>query len=278
MFFFPGSTSRNDEKLYFQAREAFGQLFFTSDGLQSSAQPRDDTINGTEDNTNLAVDPTNTNRIWSTNNCGFTCFYRSEDGGANFDCVCTILNEGGENQLAWTDVEYAGGTTLVAGEGGQIAHSVNGRDFFYNKADGALLTKDWLSAGLASATAGAVGGQGGALVVTSTANRTPDIVKPTGTISGPTTATAGRATAYTLNVADEGGSGINPGSFAWSSPGLPGASGQTVQLTFPNPGFFTITVTFADNAGNTGEATLSVTVEKGSNVAAGLLHRARATS
>jgi hypothetical protein len=265
MFFFPSSTSRNDEKLYFQAREAFGQIFFTSDGLQSSAQPRDTSINGTEDNTNLAVDPTNTNRIWSTNNCGFTCFYRSEDGAANFECVCTILNEGGEDQLAWTDVEYTGGTTLVAGEGGQIAHSVNGRDFFYNKADGSLLTKDWLAAGLASGTAGAVGGQGGALVVTSAANATPDIIKPTGTISGPTTVKSGRATSYTLNVADEGGSGINAGSFRWSSPGLPGATGRTVQLTFPNPGFFTVTVTFADNAGNTGEATLSVTVEKGSN-------------
>ena len=94
IFFFPSATSRNDEKLYFQARDAFGQLYFTGDGLQSLAQARADTINGTEPNTNLAVDPTNSNRIWATNDCGFTCLYRSTDGGANFDCVCTIQNEG----------------------------------------------------------------------------------------------------------------------------------------------------------------------------------------
>jgi hypothetical protein len=266
IFFFPSATSRSDEKLYIQARQAFGKIFFSADGLLSAAVPRDESINGTEDNTNLAVDPTNTNRLWATNQCGFTCLYRSEDGAANFDCVCTIRNEGNENQIAWYDVEYAGGTIVAAGRGGQIVNSVNGVDFFYNKADGALNTKDWRAVGLASAADAAVGGTGGALIVTSAANTTPDIIPPTGTISGPTNATAGVPASYTLNAADEGGSGLNPGSFSWTSAGLPSQSGQTVQFTFPSSGFFTIRVAFADNAGNTGEATLSVNVGSGPTI------------
>jgi hypothetical protein len=35
-----------------------------------------------------------------------------------------------------------------------------------------------------------------------------------------------------------------------------------VQFTFPSQGFYTVKVTFADNAGNTAEATASITINK----------------
>ena len=261
MFFFPAASSRADEKLYFQARQAFGKMHFTADGLQSTAAPRDESINGTETNTNLAVDPTNTNRLWATNQCGFTCLGASVDGAASFDSIATIRNEGSENQVAWHDVEYAGGTVIAAGRAGQIVNSIDGIDFFYNKADGALATKDWAAVGLAGASEAAVGGQGGALVLTTAANTVPDITKPTGLIAGPTTGAPGQALTFTAQVADEaGGSGIDPAGFAWTSTGLPGASGPSATLTFPNPGFFTVRLGFRDLAGNVGEDTASVRI------------------
>jgi PKD domain len=97
-------------------------------------------------------------------------------------------------------------------------------------------------------------------VITAAANATPDIVKPTGTISGPSSAVAGQPVSFTLNAADEGGSGLNPASFAWTSAGLPAQSGQTVSFTFPSSGFFQVKVTFADNAGNSETATKSISV------------------
>jgi hypothetical protein len=244
MFFFPGSTSRNDETLYLQSRDAFGKMYYSSDGL------------------NLAVDPVNTNRLWATNQCGFTCLYFSEDSAASFDCVCTIKNENSENQIAWFDIEFAGGTIVAAGRGGQIVNSLDGVNFFYNKADGALATKDWIAVGMASGSAAAVGGQGGSLVVTGTANTTPDIEKPTGTISGPATAAAGQPVTFTLNAADTGGSGVNPASYSWTVAGLPGQGGNPVTFTFPGPGFYTVRVNFADNAGNTQTATKSISVSQ----------------
>jgi hypothetical protein len=85
---------------------------------------------------------------------------------------------------------------------------------------------------------------------------------PTGTISGPTTVTSGRATTYTANLSDNaGGSGINPASITWTAPGFPAQSGAAATYTFPSGiGEVTLTVTFTDNAGNQGTATLTVTV------------------
>jgi hypothetical protein len=261
IFFFPIATSRADEKLYFQDRDSFGKIWFTSDGLTSNAVGRAGSNNGLEKHGNLAVDPSNTNRLWSTDECGFTCLYRSIDGGANFECVCRLVNENSENQIAWFDIEYAGGTVLVAGRGGQIANSTDGVDFFYNKADGALATHDWYAVGLASASAAAIGGQGGALVVTSTANKRPDIAKPTGLIAGPNAGVAGQALTFTAQVADEaGGSGIDPAGYQWTSTGLPTTGGAAVTYRFPNPGFFTVRLTFRDRAGNVAEAFKSVQI------------------
>ena len=89
---------------------------------------------------------------------------------------------------------------------------------------------------------------------------TPDIIKPTGAIAGPATANAGQPVAFTLNAADEGGSGLNPASYAWSVVGLPNQGGNPATFTFPSQGSYTVRVTFADNAGNTETATASISV------------------
>ena len=116
-----------------------------------------------------------------------------------------------------------------------ILHSIDGATFFYNGADGELATRDWRSVGLASATEGAVGGTGGKLVLTSQANVTPDVVAPTGTISGPTSLTPARPATFTAVLNDTGGSGINVRRprgrrRAWAT--RPGA---TATFTFPSP-------------------------------------------
>jgi hypothetical protein len=161
-------------------------------------------------------------------------------------------------------VDFAGGTVLAAGSAGMIVHSIDGATFFYDGAAGDLATRDWLSVGLASATEGAVGGTGGKLVLTSQANVTPDVVAPTGTISGPSSLTAGQAATFTAVLNDTGGSGINGAATAWTATGLGNASGATATYAFPSPGFYTVRVTFADNAGNTGEASLFVNVSAAS--------------
>ena len=77
--------------------------------------------------------------------------------------------------------------------------------------------------------------------MTTTANVLPDIVAPTGTIGGPRRPVrAGQPATFTLNAADEGGSGINPGSIRWTSAGLPDQAGNPVQFTFPDQGFATV--------------------------------------
>ena len=108
-----------------------------------------------------------------------------------------------------------------------------------------------------------VGGRGGKLVVSTQANAIPDVVAPAGTISGPARVTAGQPATFTANVADDaGGSGINPASFTWSATGVPAATGNPVALTFPSAGSYSLRVRFTDNAGNPGEATLSVVVSE----------------
>ena len=64
-------------------------------------------------------------------------------------------------------------------------------------------------------TNAAVGGKAGKLIISTTANITPDTTKPTGTISGPATGKTGEALTFTATLADEaGGSGINAGGDA----------------------------------------------------------------
>src|SRR5947208_3399271 len=112
-----------------------------------------------------------------------------------------------------------------------------------------------------NADTAAVGGAGGALLVTSKANQIPDSTPPTGTITGPTKLNAGQFGGYSASATDNaGGSGIDPASFSWSIPGQAAQTGTHATFGFSNPGTYTVTVSFKDLAGNAGSASITIKV------------------
>jgi hypothetical protein len=252
----PGTTS-----VYFVAKY-FGEVYFSANNLTSNPTLKaGDAGNGFEQTRRLAGDPGNPNRQWAVlpSGAGGSYYGRTDNGWSGAD-GWDIANPAAGSQGRAFDVDFAGGTVIAAGEGGMILHSIDGRNFFHDPADG--LTEDWRAVSVADGANAAVGGTNGKLVITTAANVTPDIVKPTGTIAGPATAAAGAPVAFTLNAADTGGSGLNPASYVWTSAGLPNAGGNPATFTFPSPGFYSVKVTFADNAGNTETATKSITINR----------------
>ena len=87
-----------------------------------------------------------------------------------------------------------------------------------------------------------------------------DYTDPKGTISGPAFAVAGEPATFSVNATDSG-SGIDPGSFRWTRDFVgAGVTGSTVSLTFPKAGTDTVSVRFADRAGNESSASVVVPV------------------
>lgn len=259
MFFVPGTESG-----YFIAK-SFGQVYFTSNALAGAASEKNaDAGNGFVFLRRVAGDPANPNRMWAVvpGGDGPSYIKRTTDGW-NSALDWAIGNPDVRNLSESHDVDYAGGTVLSAGSAGLVLHSIDGATFYYDGADGALATQDWRAVSLADGANGAIGGTNGKLATTAAANVVPDVIKPTGTISGPSSVKAGEAATFSLNATDAGGSGLNPASITWTTPGLPNQTGQSVAFAFPNQGSATITVTFADNAGNTETATKFVTITKG---------------
>ena len=150
---------------------------------------------------------------------------------------------------------------MAVGNNGAALISSDGRNAYMQRADGGLANTDWLAVDKFDATHAAAGGRGGNLIISSQANVIPDLVAPAGTIAGPTALVPGQAATFTANLADNaGGSGINAGSLQWSAPGIPAATGNPISVAFPSPGPYTLKVAFKDNAGNAGEANLTVNV------------------
>lgn len=253
----PGSDS-----VYFVGR-SFGNIHFSSNALASAASEKAaDAGNGFTSLRRMAGDPGNPNRMWAVTSSGEGGSYyaRTDDGWSTSD-GWSIGNPDRGSLTRGEDVDAAGGTVVAAGSAGMIVVSVDGTTFYFDPAGGPLATNAWRAVGVAGAADAAVGGVGGRLIVASNANVIPDVVAPTGTISGPVTVVAGQPATFTANVADNaGGSGIDPASFAWTATGTPGASGNPATITFGSAGFFTVRVRYADNAGNPAEATLSVSV------------------
>jgi hypothetical protein len=257
-FFVPGTAAG-----YFVAK-SFGAVWYSDNLATGSAFKKTaEAGNGFEFRRRVTGDPANPQRQWAVfPDDGNGSYFRRTTDGWSSSTGWDVVNESVRSRSATADVDFAGGTVLAAGAAGEVLQSVDGTSFFFNGADSPLSSTDWLAVSLADGANGAVGGRGGKLVFTSQANVTPDVIKPTGTIAGPASANAGQPVTFTLNAADTGGSGLNPASFAWTSAGLPGAGGNPVRFTFPSPGFYTVQVTFADNAGNTAEATKSITINK----------------
>ena len=239
-------------------------MWFTDSGLTTNANERDEAVNSFDGVPRLAIDRGNPNRMWAVDRCR-SCLYHSDDGAVNFRGLpagrLDIANGRNEPYTTPQDVASANGTVLTAGGGGQILTSIDGQNFFYQKADSALATADWKAVDLIDAARGAVAGANGALAVTAAGNTIPDIAAPVGAITGPATVIAGVPATFSAAVTDDtGGTGVDPSGFAWSVPGIPGATGISPAITFPGEGTFTLKVTFRDIAGNTAEATKTVTV------------------
>ena len=248
------------DSVYF-VKQGFGGMYFTSDALASPPSTRGESVNCFDERPSLAVDTASSNRLVAGDRCtGSLSVQYSEDGGSNFERTRLVPDSTPVNGIY--DVAFAGGTALWVGNGGDIFNSTDGRNAYVQRADGVDAARGWRAVSAYSATNAAVAGVGGALVVTSAASTIPDLVPPAGTISGPTSATAGEPTAYTANVADNaGGSGVDPAGFQWSAPGIPGSTSNPASIVFPSAGFYSLKVTFKDRAGNPGEATLGITVK-----------------
>ena len=260
MFFVPGSGSG-----YFIAK-SFGQVYLTTNSLAGEASPKPGGAgNGFDQLRRVTGDPANPNRMWAVFPGGGPSYIRRTDDGWNSELDWEIANRDRREITDPHDVDYAGGTVVAAGDAGLIMLSTNGADFFFEDATGTLATQDWRAVSVADANDAALGGTNGKLAVTTTANALPDIAPPTGTISGPSSVRAGQAATFTLNAADTGGSGINPASIRWTTAGLPERTGNPASFTFPEQGFATVTVSFADRAGNRAETSASVTIGKASN-------------
>lgn len=156
---------------------------------------------------------------------------------------------------------------MAAGDGGEIYTSVDGKNAYLQPAGGAQATTGWRAVGVADATHALVGGTGGALVKSTSANAIPDTTAPTGTIAGPSSVQAGHAATFAASLADEpGGSGVDPASIAWTTPGVTGVNGTTTaSFTFTTTGFHTISLAFRDHAGNATSLTASVVVTAASS-------------
>ncbi len=247
---------------------SFSEAFLTTNNLlNEAAKQTAGAGNAGSTRRNLAGDPANPNRMWAVapEPYGISTTSYTDDGFAS-ESRFNMVNDTVRDFDPAYDVDFAGGTVLAAGGSGMIVNSIDGANFYFVDAGGGLTTEGWRAVGLASASQGAVGGVAGKLVVTNDANVTPDIVPPSGTISGPTQVNAGQAATYTLNAADSGGSGLNTGSFTWTGVGLPGQTGNPVTYTFTSPGFYTINVHFTDNAGNSADAQISVQVGSGPTI------------
>ena len=209
-------------------------------------------------------------------NYGISVTAYTQDGFQTDSDRFAIANDSVRGFALPYDVDYAGGTVLVAGDAGMVLNSIDGANFFYNDAAGALATTPWRAVGLASGTQGAIGGVGGKLALTTTANTVPDLIAPTGTISiSPATPRSGRPATFTLNAADTGGSGIDPASIRWTSAGLADQTGNPVSFTFPAQGFATVDVRFADRAGNTADGDGELHRREGLQRPARLVHGPR---
>ncbi|HWF35836.1 MAG TPA: hypothetical protein VG295_10685 [Solirubrobacteraceae bacterium] len=187
----------------FLISQDFGALYSTSNGFVSGIH-RSDLINNYTGNPRIAQDAANPNRIWAVDHspggggCGTLCFALSTDGGQTFGhpTYPQYANLSTSPTLGLYDVTSQGGVEVAAGSAGEIFNSVDGTNFYNQPASGALATENWLAADAYDAAHAAVGGVGGALVVTAQANTIPT----TGSIVGPTTVIGGTGTSNGTTV------------------------------------------------------------------------------
>ncbi len=207
----------NPADAFFVAQD-FGRIYQSSNALSASVsgtKTNGDTVNSFTGDPRIAQDANNPNRLWVVDHesggggCGTLCLQVSTDGGNNTSAA-SFPNDSSVTGGLY-DISSQGGVEVTAGSGGEIFTSVDGTNFYKQPADGALATENWRAEAAYDAAHAAVGGENGALAVTAAANKIPDIIAPTGSISGPTTVTSGKATTYTaVHGRQRRGSGRQP--------------------------------------------------------------------
>ncbi len=174
LFPVPGSSS-----VYFVAK-ALGTVFFSPNALSTTATVKAAAAGGgTTGTRRLAGDAANPNRQWAVDSGGSGAAFvaRTTDGWSTAS-GWAIANPGTGSITTPEGVDSSGATVAAAGSAGMIAESVDGATFYIDPAAGAAATRDWRAVSLASPAAGAIGGTGGGLVVSSNANVVP---QPPGT-------------------------------------------------------------------------------------------------
>ncbi|HKN93084.1 MAG TPA: hypothetical protein VJU60_02035 [Thermoleophilaceae bacterium] len=177
----------------------FGRIYQSSNALSGSPSGTNvtsDTVDNFSGNPHIAQDPTNPNRIWVVDHepgdagCGKLCLVLSTDEGQT-SAAAKFPND--PNVVGGLyDISSQGGVEVTAGSGGEIFTSVDGTNFYDQPADGALATENWRAEAAFDAQHAAVGGENGALVVTSAAGTVPSPVAPPAPGPGPTTGPAAK--------------------------------------------------------------------------------------
>jgi hypothetical protein len=190
LFPVPGSSS-----VYF-ASKVLGTVFFSANALSTSATPKAAVAAGAAPGgtRRLTGDPANANRQWAVHSGGAGAAFlaRTTDGWSTAS-GWTIANPGAGSLTTPAGVDFNGGTVAAAGSAGMIAESVDGANFYLDPAESGVATVDWRAVSLASPSAGAIGGAGGRLVVSSNANVVPlpPVTAPAPSAASPASATAG---------------------------------------------------------------------------------------
>ena len=163
LFAVPGSDS-----VYFIAK-SFGSVWLTTNALETGGASERGRIRRQRlraaPRGSPATPPTRTANGGGAERRRHLVLLPHRDGWGS-EAPWTIANPDRRDLTAPHDVDYAGGTVLAAGTAGMILHSTDGASFYYDDADGALATQDWLSRGARERDVGAVGGAGGKLAIT----------------------------------------------------------------------------------------------------------------
>jgi len=176
----------NPDDALFVAQD-FGRIYQASNAVSGSptgTKVASDTVNSFDGNPRIAQDPASPNRIWVVDHepggagCGTLCLVLSTDGGHS-SAAARFAND--PNVVGGLyDISSQGGVEVTAGSGGEIFTSVDGTNFYNQPAGGTLAAENWRAEAAFDAEHAAVGGEGGALAITSAADTIPSIVAPTG--------------------------------------------------------------------------------------------------
>lgn len=242
-----------------------GRVFRTTDGLATPAQLLGGPFCGpASSGRTIVLDPAAPQRVFQSTWCsGDSALLASSSSGASFAPLGWPF---GKPAHEFRDLAFSGGTLIGAGYTDTIATSPDGVNAYLQPLGNGIT---WHTVDLASPTDAAVGGDGGALALTSQANSVPppppqpDTRAPSGLIVGPNTLTVGQKVTYTLQAIDEpGGTGIDPKSYVWTLDGKAAGQAITFTHTYTIVGKRQLLVTFKDRAGHAAGAAKQIVVSR----------------